>query len=196
MSKNTNKQNKKETMKDIILKLHKGLSVEKAKERFENEVGNISSTEIAEIEQSLINEGLSPDEIKKFCNVHALLFQSALEKSVSKETHPAHPVYLFKLENREIEKIAGFLKELVGKKEDYDLQQLKEKINELLTRLRGIKIHYERKEQLLFPYLEREGFIGPSKVMWGKDDEIRDLLKKASSDSRKKIFSFLHPLKN
>lgn len=182
MSKNTNKQNKKETMKDIIHKLHEGLSVEKAKERFENEVGNISSTEIAEIEQSLINEGLSPDEIKKFCNVHALLFQSALEKSVSKETHPAHPVHLFKLENREIEKIAGFLKELVGKKEDYDLQQLKEKLNELLARLRGIKIHYERKEQLLFPYLEREGFIGPSKVMWGKDDEIRDLLKKASSE--------------
>lgn len=182
MSESKNKQQKKETMKDIILKLHQGLSIEEAKERFEKEVGNISSTEIAEIEQSLINEGLSPEEIKKFCNVHALLFQSALEKSVSKETHPAHPVYLFKLENREIEKIAGFLKDAVEKKEDYELQQLKEKLNELLTQLRGIKIHYERKEQLLFPYLEREGFIGPSKVMWGKDDEIRDLLKKASSE--------------
>lgn len=182
MSESENKQQKKETMKDIILKLHQGLSIEEAKERFEKEVGNISSTEIAEIEQSLINEGLSPEEIKKFCNVHALLFQSALEKSVSKETHPAHPVYLFKLENREIEKIASFLKDAVEKKEDYELQQLKEKLNELLTQLRGIKIHYERKEQLLFPYLEREGFIGPSKVMWGKDDEIRDLLKKASSE--------------
>ncbi len=61
-----------------------------AKDRFEQEVGNISSTEIAEIEQTLIDEGLSPEEIKKFCNVHTLLFQSALEKSASEETFPSH----------------------------------------------------------------------------------------------------------
>lgn len=182
MSESMERKSKKETMKDIILKLHQGLSIEEAKDRFEKEVGNISSTEIAEIEQALINEGLSPEEIKKFCNVHALLFQSALEKSVSKETHPAHPVYLFKLENREIEKILSSLKELVEKKENYDLQQLKENLNELLSRLSGIETHFIRKEQILFPYLEREGFFGPSKVMWGKDDEIRDLLKKATSE--------------
>lgn len=104
MSEDLNKRAKKEIMKDIIIKLHQGLSVDEAKERFEKEVGNISSTEIAEIEQTLINEGLSPDEIKKFCNVYALIFQSALEKSASEETFPSHPVYLFKLENREIEK--------------------------------------------------------------------------------------------
>jgi DUF438 domain-containing protein len=56
-----NKQAKKEIMKDIILQLHHGLSVDQAKERFEKEVGNISSTEIADIEQTLINEGLSPE---------------------------------------------------------------------------------------------------------------------------------------
>ena len=55
------KGSNKEIMKDIILKLHEGLSAEAAKERFEKEVGTISSTEIAEIEQELINEGLSPE---------------------------------------------------------------------------------------------------------------------------------------
>jgi len=179
MNKDLNKQRKKEIMKDIILKLHQGLSIEEAKERFEKEVGDISSTEIAEIEQSLINEGLSPEEIKKFCNVHALLFQSALEKSVSEETSPAHPVYLFKLENREIEKLIDSVRELIERKKDYKLQQLKKRLKELLSQLRGIETHYERKEQLLFPFLEKQGFFGPSKVMWGKDNEIRDLLKKA-----------------
>src|SRR4030067_3287846 len=105
-----NKEAKKQALKDIILNLHQGLPAEKARDRFEKEVGNVSSTEIAELEQSLIDDGLSPDEIKKFCNVHALIFQSALEKATLVETSPSHPVYLFKQENREIEKLVDGLK--------------------------------------------------------------------------------------
>jgi len=45
---------KKEIMKDIILKLHQGLTLEEAKSRFEEEIGSVTSTEIAEIEQTLI----------------------------------------------------------------------------------------------------------------------------------------------
>jgi DUF438 domain-containing protein len=175
-----NKQKKKEIMKDIIRKLHQGLTIEEAKERFEKEIGTASSIEIAEMEQALINEGLSPEEIKKFCNVHALLFQSALEKSIIKETSPSHPVYLFKLENREIEKIADSLKKLKEEREE-ELPRTKRKLNDLLNELRGIEIHYTRKELVLFPFLEKQGFTGPSKVMWGKDTEVRDLLKKAIS---------------
>jgi len=116
MAEGLGKERKKEIMKDIILKLHQGLSIQEAKNRFEKEIGSVTSTEIAEIEQSLMNEGISPDEIKKFCNVHALLFESALEKSVAKEESPAHPVYLSKLENREIANITGAIKEVKKKK--------------------------------------------------------------------------------
>ncbi len=180
MTETPNKQKKKEIMKDIIRKLHQGLTIEEAKERFEKEIGTASSTEIAEIEQDLINEGFSPEEITKFCNVHALLFQSALEKSIIKETSPSHPVYLFKLENREIEKIADSLKKLKEEREE-EFSRTKRKLNDLLNELRGIEIHYARKELVLFPFLEKQGFTGPSKVMWGKDNEVRDLLKKAIS---------------
>ena len=172
-----NKEAKKQAMKDIILKLHGGLTAEDAKARFEKEVGNVTSTEIAEIEQALIDEGLSPEEIKKFCNVHALIFQSALEKAGTEETSPYHPVYLFKLENREIEKLVDELKKAAEK--DVKPAAWRQGLKERLLRLKGIETHYERKEQLLFPFLEKKGFMGPSKVMWGKDNEIRDLLKAA-----------------
>jgi len=173
-----NKDQKKRIMKEIIVELHKGLSVEEAKDRFEREIGAISSTEIAEVEQSLIDEGLSPDEIKKFCNVHALLFKSTLEKSTIKEKSPAHPIFLFEMENREIEKVTGKIKEIKNNVSKYELDSVKNELNVLLNELKNIEIHYARKEQLLFPYLEKYGFHGPSKVMWGKDNEIRDLLKK------------------
>ena len=179
MSESSSENTKKEVMKAIILELHQGLSTEAARERFETEVGNISSTEIAEIEQALINEGLSPEEIKKFCNVHALIFQSALEKSASEETFPSHPVYLFRQENREIEKLVESVRNFIEKREEGKFPVFKEKLKEVLLNLRGIETHYERKEQLLFPFLEKQGFFGPSKVMWGKDNEVRDMLKTA-----------------
>jgi len=200
MSESLNKKDqRKEIVKDIILKLHRGLSVEEAKNRFVNEVGSISSLEIAEIEQSLINEGLSPDEIKKFCNVHALLFESALREATAKEESPAHPVHLFKLENRGIEKLTSSLKELIKKKDRYTSFELKQKIKSLLLELMGIDLHYTRKEQLLFPFLEKYGFMGPSKVMWGKDNEIRNMLKEATqriteADIGEYLGTYLNPL--
>ncbi len=181
MAEGIGKERKKEIMKDIIRKLHEGASLEEAKDRFEREIGSVSSTEIAEIEQSLMSEGVSPDEIKKFCNVHALLFQSALEKSMDKEESPAHPVYLMKQDNRQIEKITAALKEAAQQAEKHGLAQFKQKVGPLLEKLKNLDIHYTWKEQILFPYLEKYAFYGPSKVMWGKDDEIRALLKQGLS---------------
>lgn len=54
--------------------------------------------------------------------------------------------------------------------------------------------HYFRKENLLFPYLEKYGITTPPKVMWGVDDEIRadiklvmNLLKDYSGDKEELI---------
>ena len=179
------KTRKKEVMKDIITQLHHGLSLPDAKNRFEKEIGNISSSEIAEIEQSLINDGLSPDEVKRFCNVHALLFQSALSQAVAVQTSTSHPVYLFKLENREIEKLVGNLRDTAEKGKTGDIAAHKKTLGKMLTELKGAERHYERKEQLLFPFLEKQGFTGPSKVMWGKDNEIRGLFNAALAELEK-----------
>ena len=47
----------------------------------------------------------------------------------------------------------------------------------LFNNLFDVEKHYLRKEYLLFPYLENHGITGPPKVMWGKHDEIRELIK-------------------
>ena len=58
-----------------------------------------------------------------------------------------------------------------------------DKFSEVLLQLKGyynqlidVDKHYQRKEYLIFPYLEKMGVTGPPKVMWGKHDEIRELL--------------------
>jgi PAS domain S-box-containing protein len=50
-------------------------------------------------------------------------------------------------------------------------------LQEALDVLSRIEVHYQRKENQLFPYLETHGVTAPPQVMWGADDSIRALLK-------------------
>jgi uncharacterized protein len=169
---------KRAVVADVIRRLHKGLSVEEAKTEILRDVGRLSSVEIAEIEQGLIDEGVSPDEIRRFCNVHALLFESALEQTVSSPDSPSHPVSMLKRENSEIAKLTAVLrKDLAGGNAAG--------VQSGLGRLQGVAGHYSLKENVLFPYLEKHGFPGPSRVMWSKHDEVRALLKKAADASQR-----------
>ncbi|HTP60100.1 MAG TPA: DUF438 domain-containing protein [Spirochaetia bacterium] len=163
---------KKALVADIIRRLHAGLSVGQAKERILREVGRLTSAEITEIEQSLIDDGVSPEEIRRFCNVHALLFEEALEKTIAEPDAPSHPLALLAAENQEIRRITAALRDpqTVGDPSS---------ARRLLEQLRGVDRHYALKENALFPALERNGFPGPSKVMWSKHNEVRAMLKEA-----------------
>lgn len=182
--------NKKEFIKEMLKKLSSGLSFEEAKKEVIEKIGAIESEELFSIEQELINEGISPEEIKRFCNVHALLFEGMFENKVSDPSSPSHPVNLFKAENVKIKEKLSSLKKLA---EDKDKNAILVALEELK---KALMIHYERKEQILFPYLERQGFFGPSKVMWGKDNEVRELFKKAIENVSREDFiaAYLNPL--
>jgi DUF438 domain-containing protein len=51
------------------------------------------------------------------------------------------------------------------------------KVHSHLNSLMDVDKHYQRKEYLVFPFLEKYEVTGPPKVMWGKHDEIREQLK-------------------
>lgn len=174
---------KKAIVTDIIRQLHDGLPVERARERIAREVGTLTSAEITTIEQSLMDEGVSPDEIKRFCNVHALLFASALEETAAVPDSPAHPLNVLRKENRAIEGILASLKTAAAGLGGPEAAKSAGAVRAQLARLAGVDRHYALKENALFPYLETHGFTGPSKVMWAKHNEVRELLKKASTSS-------------
>ncbi len=163
---------RKESLKRIIRDLHAGLPVEKARDRFRAEVGSIGTQELVEIEQSLIDEGLPPEEVARFCNVHVLLVQGSLEEPGSGGP-AARPTAMMQQDNNVIRGIAGRLRQVAASK-----PRAAEMAAEL-AKLAGLERHYAIKENVIFPYLERHGFPGPSKVMWQKDNEIRAALERA-----------------
>jgi DUF438 domain-containing protein len=167
-------QKKRRLVADIIRDLHAGLSVEEAKARVQREVGTLTSAEVTTIEQSLIDEGVSPDEIKRFCNVHALLFESSLEQKAAAVDSPSHPLSLLRAENQTIASIVAELRAALGAGAGATAA-----VQAALAKLKGVDRHYALKENAIFPHLERHGFVGPSQVMWGKHNDVRQLVRDA-----------------
>lgn len=171
-------------LKEIIKELHAGKSVEEVKARFAEAVGDVTVAEISAMEHSLMTEeGIPVEEVQRLCSVHTAIFKGSIEqihRSSKAEEQPGHPVHTFKLENREIERLVNFRLELhTDKFKKNASEEIIFKLLEDLSLLLDLDKHYSRKENLLFPYLEKYGIYGPTKVMWGVDDGIRSMIKEA-----------------
>jgi len=162
-----NHTQRKEALKRMIRQLHEGKSVAEVKGEFAALLKEVSATEIAEIEQALIAEGLPEMEIKRLCDVHTAVFAEALEAAPQPTAQPGHPLDLFRAENDAAARTLDALEAAIRAAQW-------EQARGLLQELRGgLETHYRRKENVLFPYLEKHGFTGPSSVMWAIHDDIR-----------------------
>lgn len=178
-----NREYRKQIIKEILLDLHRGKSVEEVKPRFDAIAADLAPAEISLIEQSLIDEGMEVSEIQNLCDVHAAVFKEALNEKPDEAVPQGHPLDIYRDENKALEK-------LIDEEIHWLLQKFKAapaeqsaaltiRLAEKLNLLWDVDKHYRRKENLIFPFLEKYGITAPPKVMWGVDDEIRALLKEA-----------------
>ena len=173
-----NREYRQKVLKEMITELHDGASVDDVKQKFEETFDGVSASEISEVEQALIRDGMPVSEVQRLCDVHSAVFKGSIEQ-IHMENDPSseagHPLEVMKRENRAIETlINGSIRPHL---ESGDNAALAEDLKQLST----IDLHYKRKENILFPYLEKYGITAPPKVMWGVDDEIRALIKDAQT---------------
>lgn len=176
-----NSEKRKQTLKGLLLKIHEGVDADAVKAQLVEVLREVPYGEVVEVEQQLIEEGLPAEEIQKFCDVHSLVLDGNIDLSGAKAIPPGHPVDTFIQENKELIKVVDEASEKIDAIHRYKTAaELKPLVLGLLSdfnMLLDVDKHYQRKEYLLFPFLEKTGITGPPKVMWGKHDEIRDLLK-------------------
>lgn len=154
-------------LKAIIDRLAEGAKPSAVKKEFHELIKGADAVEVAALEQSLIEGGMPVQEVQRLCEVHADVFKDGLQRGEKSHTQPGHPIHTFLAENAQARKRLWPLR-LAGLIGDAN------SVGTAASELKPIIIHFERKENQLFPFLEHVGFTGPSKVMWGKHDEIRD----------------------
>ncbi len=175
-----NREYRQKVLKELISELHSGKSVDEVKERFEKLIEGVSPTEISEMEHSLMMDGMPVEEVQRLCDVHAAVFKGSIEeihRPQKPEDVPGHPVHTFMLENKKIESLIDKIKTDIEKFRSQDTHENIQNLRNDFEKLWEIDKHYLRKENLLFPFMEKYEITAPPKVMWGVDDEIRDAIK-------------------
>ncbi|MHA2329933.1 MAG: DUF438 domain-containing protein, partial [Candidatus Hodarchaeales archaeon] len=177
----TDEERRLAMLKSLILELHEGGDVKELQNRFKELLGDVDASEIARMEQSLIDEGeLTTEQITRLCDLHVGIFEDALDQQPKPDMTPGHPLHTYNEENKVASNLIEQIREYPSPK--------------LLRELAMIEIHYTRLENQLFPKLEEVGFTGPSQVMWAKHDEVRDLLKLGENAKIDEMLSIIEDL--
>ena len=175
-----NSKFRKTKLKELILKLHHGGSQETVRQELLFSLSNIPYGEVVEVEQELISEGLPEDEVLRLCDAHSSVLHGTVDLSASKTIPDGHPVDVLMEENKILKRISDLTTEQIlslGYISETDFENVVLSLRGAFNQLIDVDKHYQRKEYLIFPYLEKAGITGPPKVMWGKHDEIRELIK-------------------
>lgn len=183
-----NRTQRVRTLKAIIKNLHAGAPEDEVRQSLKDLVCQTDYSEIMTMEQELIAEGMPVSEIQGMCDLHSLVTREVLVQLAPAPLAPGHPIDTLRWENEALRDAIARMQQAMnqvlelGDEGDPGPAVLawRQSVNEL----QDVDKHYQRKEHLLFTCLERHGISGPSKVMWGKDDENRELLKDLSAALR------------
>lgn len=137
------------------------ISKQEAKELF----NQITPMEISLAEQRLLKEGLDPQELREYCDLHLKAMKTQKEELFN-SLPKGNPIKIAKLEHDEIlkflEKLETIAQSLqVGKPAENYPQDLKHIADHLVE----AEKHHKREEEVLFPRLERKGIDGPPRIM-------------------------------
>ena len=171
-------KDRKEILKHVIERLHEGADPEEVKEGFKEALKGASSVEIAQAEEELINEGMPREEIQRLCKIHLEVFRESLE-SEKPLAPPGHPIRILMEEHKALLQFAGELEGIAEKlrgTSGLDATS-RERLKDLEGRFKESARHYEREENVLFPYLEKHGMKQPPAIMWMEHDQIRQIEK-------------------
>ena len=181
---NSSRDQRIQVLKDILLRLHHGASPDSVEADFQAHFSDVSPIEVSLMEHELMNgdHGVGFEDVMKLCTVHAKVMAAGVQgKEVPDSQQEGHPVWIFKQENLALQAGLHRIQRLLDALESAESQgqELDPGLLRGLTRqyqlLDHFQRHYRRKEELFFPIMESYGHDAPPKVMWGVDDQIRDL---------------------
>lgn len=160
----------RDTLQQILRSLCKGDAIEEYIETFNQECNGISHEDLSFVFQQLDDDKIdfrNNDGVIRFYNdiIEEKLALGQLNQYVT-----GHPVRVYLEENI-------LLRRLIRQIWQCDPVKDLAAFAKIFHKIEKVELHYQRKENQLFPCLEKHGWDSPSKNMWAFHDENRALIK-------------------
>lgn len=172
-----NRSATKDELKQLLRDLKEEGVGEASKQRAKNLLREVDATTLGLLEQELIREGVTHDEIRKnLCDIHLEALHDALvEKRI--EVSPPHPIHTLMEEHRLILDGLHRLNEIlprIGAASEYDqLEGELEILEEVSHLMVEAELHHQREEDALFPRLAEHDVTEPPAIMAEDHVEFR-----------------------
>lgn len=171
-------ESKKAQFKAMLQEMRDGDISEDMKAKAKALLQSVDAKTLGLLEQELIQEGVSHDEIRRsLCDVHLEVLRDSLVKQRIEVRSP-HPIHTLMEEHKLIVEALHHLADVVKALESCkryedltagDLAKL-ERASHLLVEA---ELHHDREEQCLFPMLEKHGITEPPAIMREEHVEFR-----------------------
>ncbi|NLX61869.1 MAG: DUF438 domain-containing protein [Tissierellia bacterium] len=169
------KDKKVERLKEYVQGVLENKDGKALYEKYKEDIESVTPIECFEIFTSKIEKGYTPKEILKILDKIINVFYKSLSSYKWKRPKENSFLDILMKENKALEERLGKIRRIIL---DKKVEEKKEEIYRILKSLEDFNEHYLKKENILFPYLEKkmEIFNGLT-IMWSLHDEARETLK-------------------
>ncbi|RLD82699.1 MAG: hypothetical protein DRJ10_04760, partial [Bacteroidetes bacterium] len=152
-------------------------------EKHQFSIDQLTPHDVIEVVDKLVKTGIDTDVIKRNIGKILNVFYKPITQYPWQKPQKGHFLYYLMKENRAIEHILDKIKvslKLINKKSKQNqpfIDDYKE-MSENLLKLQDFETHYDKKENILFPYIEKKWEdYRCVQIMWSFHDDIRRKLK-------------------
>ena len=164
----------KDRVKVLVERLRQGGAGELDAE-FRDILEDTDPFQLERAEEELSAEGVGRDELMLLCDARLELFGEVSEEDETFLERPGHPVHTLMEEHRHILKFMHGVRDLAsrlraGEPADVGDRMMLAEADPFLQEARK---HFQREENVLFPFMERHSITGPPAAMWSEHEVLR-----------------------
>ncbi|MDD4777630.1 MAG: PAS domain-containing protein [Fermentimonas sp.] len=182
MDNNLNSDKRYRELLSFSLGVMNGDDVKTLIDTYKETIDSVTPYDIVKVEDRQLQMGIKPFLIKEYLEKIVNVITKSLNSYEWDKPAKGTFLYYMMLENDafafKLNQMKKIIKSFNGREHD-DFESMRVKLLPLFREFREFEHHYVKKENILFPYLDKIWeYYRPLKVMWSLDDDIRESLNK------------------
>lgn len=162
-------EDKKQQFRALLTELKENHLSEATQEKAKALLQTVDAKTLGIMEQELIREGVSHEEIRKsLCDIHLEFLRDSLVAKRQEVSAP-HPVHTFMQEHEIIidtlKELGALVARLKSLSSYEDMGEDRDKLKDIAHHLVEAENHHKREEEVLFPQMEKHDIVEPPEIM-------------------------------